>query len=54
MAPTTLGLSGLVTGLLLGLWHRRGRDRQVGAAAEPTEVEPEVAATDLGATGNPG
>jgi hypothetical protein len=39
MAVTTLGLSGMVTGLLLGLWQR-ARRRQPEVDAEATQVLP--------------
>jgi hypothetical protein len=38
MAVTTLGLSGMVTGLLLGLWQRTRRRRQPEVDAEATQV----------------
>jgi hypothetical protein len=38
MAVTTLGLSGMVTGLLLGLWQRARRRRQPEVDAEATQV----------------
>jgi hypothetical protein len=38
MAVTTLGLSGMVTGLLLGLWQRARRRRHPEVDAEATQV----------------
>ncbi len=38
MAVTTLGLSGMVTGLALGLWRRRRRRPRAAATAEETQV----------------